>query len=104
MPRPAAQAMALRHADGVVEVACNLLDSHVSPPAAVQERLERLAADMGARQAGPGEVAAGGTVAGVAGLRAAGGGTRVVVRQGYQTNKSPEQLLRAALAAGLEAA
>ncbi len=96
--------MALQHADGVVEVACNLLDSHVSPPAAVQERLERLAAGMEAGQEGAGEVAAGGSVAGVAGMRAEGGGKRVVVRQGYQTNKSPEQLLRAALAAGLRAA
>lgn len=43
---PAVEAMALPHAEGT-EVACNLLDADTSPPAAVQQRVEALAAEAG---------------------------------------------------------
>ncbi|KAG2435567.1 hypothetical protein HYH02_011861 [Chlamydomonas schloesseri] len=70
---PGVQAMALQHADGLVEVACNLLDAAASPPGTLQARLEG--------------------IAGAWGLDAS------QVRPGYQTNRSPEELLRAAVQA-----
>lgn len=60
------QAMALNH-DGVVEVACNLLDPAASPPEAVQHCIEKLAAEQGCKTG---------------------------VGSGYQTGKTPEQLTR----------
>ncbi|GFR43255.1 hypothetical protein Agub_g4316 [Astrephomene gubernaculifera] len=74
---PHVQAMALLHADGCVEVACNLLDAAVTPPEVLQRRLAELAA--------------------AAGLPAA------AVRRGYCTNKSPEELLRIAAEAAAAA-
>ncbi|PNW81936.1 hypothetical protein CHLRE_06g267000v5 [Chlamydomonas reinhardtii] len=70
---PGVQAMALQHADGLVEVACNLLDAAAAPPGTLQARLEG--------------------IAGAWGLDAS------QVRPGYQTNRSPEELVRAAVAA-----
>lgn len=56
--------MALLHSDGLVEIACNLLDPSLSPPAAVQAFVERLADKEGWE-----------------------------VQQGYSTGKSVEELL-----------
>ncbi|KAG2438603.1 hypothetical protein HXX76_005153 [Chlamydomonas incerta] len=70
---PGVQAMALQHADGLVEVACNLLDAAACPPGTLQARLEGIAGAWGLDSS--------------------------QVRPGYQTNKSPEELLRAAVAA-----
>ncbi len=63
--------MALNH-DGVVEVACNLLDPATSPPEAVQRFIEVLAARTPAIEQGH----------------------RMGVRGGYQTGKTPEELTR----------
>ncbi len=65
--------MALRHGDGpndAIEVACNLLDpdSPLSSPAAVQHRLEELAAAEG-----------------------------VAVGQGYRIGRSPQEYVAMAL-------
>lgn len=65
------QAMALRHSEGI-EVATNLLDPAASPPAAVLAAVQRLAAERG-----------------------------LEVGAAYRTNKTPEELVAAALAAGL---
>ncbi|EFJ53267.1 hypothetical protein VOLCADRAFT_55328, partial [Volvox carteri f. nagariensis] len=70
---PGVEAMALKHADDTVEVACNLLDETLSSPHAVQARLEALASSRGLDQ--------------------------WAVLWGYRTNKSPEELLHAAAAA-----
>ncbi|PRW56268.1 formimidoyltransferase-cyclodeaminase-like [Chlorella sorokiniana] len=69
---PGVQAMALRHTDGI-EVACNLLDPAASPPEAVLAEVRRLAAQHGGLAVGP----------------------------AYRTNKSPEQLVAAAVAQGV---
>ena len=39
--------MALQHADGLVEVACNLLDAAAAPPGTLQARLEGIAGAWG---------------------------------------------------------
>ncbi|GLC34785.1 hypothetical protein PLESTB_001163800 [Pleodorina starrii] len=75
---PGVEAMALQHSDDSVEVACNLLDESLSSPHAVQARLEALASARGLDQ--------------------------WAVLWGYRTNKSPEELLRAAVALEAEAA
>ena len=64
---PFVQSMALPHAEGVFEVACNLLDACVSSPEAVHEMVVRLAAEEG-----------------------------VGVGKGYLTGKSPEEICKAA--------
>lgn len=46
LPRSALQAMGLEH-DGYLEVACNLLDTSISSPAAVQQRVCELAMGEG---------------------------------------------------------
>lgn len=61
--------MALLHSDGLVEIACNLLDPSLSPPAAVQAYIEQLA--------------------GVDGWE---------VQRGYSTGKTVEELLEIAKA------
>lgn len=69
---PGVQAMALRHTDGI-EVACNLLDPAASPPEAVLAAVQRLAVQHGGLAVGP----------------------------AYRTNKSPEQLIAAAVGQGV---
>ncbi|GLI66512.1 hypothetical protein VaNZ11_010333, partial [Volvox africanus] len=70
---PGVEAMALKHEDDTVEVACNLLDETQSSPHAVQARLEALASSRGLDQ--------------------------WAVLWGYRTNKTPEELLHIAAAA-----
>eukprot|EP00959_Pyramimonas_sp_CCMP1952_P308246 6450905-Pyramimonas_sp.AAC.1 len=60
--------MALPHADNTIEVACNLLDTSVTPPEKVLALVNHLAEEAG-----------------------------VKVLAGYTTNKQPEELMQIAL-------
>jgi len=61
------EAMALPHSEGLIEVACNLLDTAATPQQTVAALIHRLAADQG-----------------------------VAVQDEYCTNQPPEQLAAAA--------
>lgn len=115
---PFVQAMALQHAGpghgapqdaaapdplantapaGTMEIACNLLNTNVTPPAAVQLEVERLVAreEALAREAAA-EAAAGG--GGPAAAEARRG--RITVLPGYCTGRPAQELVDMALALG----